>query len=296
MLELLRTLLPGLIATWLLATNPATALAAPDGEAQRIPGWNVRYTVPANWVLSRAEGRVRVFQNPDASAMLLVAPGVSTTPAQVGSDLVALGGLLGLKGQATTDLHKASVAGRNAILGEYDLYSQSRRQRVRGRSVTLLSKHPVSLGLVLLADPAEFAAASALLDEVVRSSRIDAPTYNDRAVAALAGRWTYYHGKTSSRVAGSGSYSYSYEDTISFDGHGRFRRHSSSHVGATSSAGGDGTSSSFSSFGGDPGGTAGSYTVIGHSLIVTTSQGSAAFDYSLQGNGLSAGGRTYIRE
>ncbi|MEZ4416121.1 MAG: hypothetical protein R3E10_10200 [Gemmatimonadota bacterium] len=286
-----RRLAVAITAAALAAPSPATGQGI--GEMQTIQGWNVRYPIPEGWSLVRAEGRVRVFQNPAGTATLFAAPGVSATPAEIQNDLIALGSALGLQGQPTTDLHPTSVSGRSAIVGEYDLFSPSTGQRALGRSVTVLSEHGTSLGMVLLAQSDQFASLKAELDHLVGAVRIEAPTTNQAAVAALAGRWTYYSGSSSPSIANSGSYARSYEETVSFDGRGSFEFTSSSYVGASSSRSSEGSYSTASSLGG--GDARGTYTVIGNAIVVTSEQGRAVYDYTLQGGGLIAGGKTYIR-
>ncbi|MEZ4701214.1 MAG: hypothetical protein R2834_12830 [Rhodothermales bacterium] len=264
-------------------------------ETQNVAGWNVRYQIPAGWSLERAEGRLRVFVNPDASARLFVAPGISATPAEIQNDLIALGSALGLQGQPTSLLQQTAVSGRQVVAGEYDLFLASTRQRVLGRSVTVLSDQNTTLGMLVLAYPNTFAGARAALDGMVATARIDAPTVNRNAITELAGRWTYYASNRSSSIANSGSYSSAYEETVWFDGQGRFEMSSSSQVSASSSHySPDASTTTASSFGG--GNAEGTYTVIGNALIVDSNRGKAIYDFTMQGGGLNAGGKLYIRE
>lgn len=279
----------------LLAAPAVVPLGAQEpGEIQTVRGWNVRYPIPDGWTLVRAEGRLRVFQDPSRSAALFAAPGVSATPAEIQKELVALARALGLQGQPTVELHPTTVAGRSAIVGEYDLFNPSTGQRAAGRSVTVLSGEGTSLGLVVLAPPERFAAVKEELDHVVAAAEIAKPTSDPAAVAALAGRWTYYSGSSSPSIAGSGSYTQAYEETVTFDGAGSFAFTSSSSVGTSSARTSDGAGSDFSSIGGGNG--RGTYTVIGNAIVITSPQGRAIYEYTLRGGGLVAGGRTYIRE
>ncbi|MCA9739322.1 MAG: hypothetical protein R3E98_15340 [Gemmatimonadota bacterium] len=289
----LRTLLC-LAALTVPVALPATPSSAQEaGEVQTVQGWNVRYPIPSGWALVRAEGRVRVFQDPTRSATLIAAPGVSATPAEIQNELVALAGALGLQGTPSTDLHATTVSGRPVIAGEYDLVSPSTGQRVAGRSLTLQGGDGTSFGMVVLTSPERFAAIRDEVDRLVGAVEIGAPTLDAAAVAALAGRWTFYSGNSSPSIAGSGSWAHSYEETVAFDGVGSFEFTSSSSVGASSARTNEGSWSDVSSIGG--GNAQGTYTVIGNTIVITTPQGRAAYEYALRGGALVAGGKTYIR-
>jgi hypothetical protein len=99
----------------------------------------------------------------------------------------------------------------------------------------------------------------------------------------------FYSGRADGTTSATGGSARSYEESVEFDGQGRFAWQSSASVsvttpGYTGSAGGaqarndDGT-----------------YTVIGSTLVVRGRQGQATFELQMLADRIVADGRTYLR-
>jgi len=163
-----------------------------------------------------------------------------------------------------------------------------------GKVIALFTPHGTGVIIMAAAPAAQFSQIVNLAETLAASVRAQAPQVNPQTVAMLAGSWVYYSGHRSSNIANSGSSSSSYEETVRFDGRGNFQWRSSSHVSVDSRVTEGGYSSGASNFGGDQ--DAGTYTVIGNSLILKGSKGQLVTDFLLQGGKLVAGGKTYLRQ
>jgi hypothetical protein len=128
------------------------------------------------------------------------------------------------------------------------------------------------------------------VDQIAQSVAVGgAPQPNPQAIAALRGRWMLYSGAASGVTSATGGSSRSYEETVEFDGAGRFAWQSSASVSVTTpglagSAGGANASSD-----------QGTYTVIGSTLVVRGQQGQAAFEIQVLADRIIADGKTYLR-
>jgi hypothetical protein len=128
------------------------------------------------------------------------------------------------------------------------------------------------------------------VDQIAQSFRAAGPPrVNQQAMQALAGRWMYYDGKADGGSSVTGSTSRSHEEFVQFDGVGQFSWQSSSSVSVyTPGYSGSAGSASANS-------DAGSYMVIGSTLVVRGRQGQTTFELQLMGDRLTADGRTFLR-
>jgi len=154
----------------------------------------------------------------------------------------------------------------------------------------MLSPHGTGVVVTGIAATQLMPQVQTAVDQVVGSIDIAGPPQsNPRAVAALQGRWMLYSGRADGATSATGGTSRSYEETVQFDGQGRFAWQSSASVsvttpGLTGNAGGAQSSSD-----------EGTYTVIGSTLVVRGQQGLASFEVQILADRVIAEGKTYLR-
>lgn len=280
--------LAGVAASLVLLSLSSQALGAQGGGAQRFEAWNIGYSVPTGWRLAQQQGRVHGLTPSVAGAAIYVAPGLYQSFNDVAAELPKAFEALGLAGVPTGQPTTSTIKGMQAMTATY--VSQSQAGILQVRITAILTSQGTGLVVMGLAPAQGAEPMGAAMDQVAQSIEVrGAPQPDQRAIAALRGRWMLYSGKASPVIGPVGGGSRSYEENVEFDGAGRFAWQSSASVsvtapGSAGSAGGANASSD-----------QGSYTVIGTTLIVRGQQGMAAFEIQILADRIIADGKTYLR-
>ena len=258
-------------------------------------GWNITYTTPAGWQTVQQQGRVAVFTSAaHPGAYLLVGAGRYSGDEQILADLATVGQSLNLvQASPVEPPHTVTMGGDRALVAGYAGKTRS-GQQVRSHFISRYSGHRTNLNVLALGTPAQMEGLRDAAERVAGSMAASEPTVNRQLMTALQGRWTYYDAGSSSSIAGSGSWSRSYQETVWLDGQGQFRFESNGHVSIDGATTAGGYSSGASDFSGNR--DAGMWTAIGNTLIFEGRGGIVAVDVVLQGGRLIAGNRTWIRE
>lgn len=265
---------------------------AQTGSFEKFSGWNISYQIPRGWRVQHTLGRTHMLSAGVANQLLFVAPGMYTNINDVQNDV-----MLFLQSQNTTgNLSAQPVAVKfgvyNGAAATLNLQNQL-MGTFNGKVIALFTPHGTGVIVMAVAPAAQFLQTANLAETLAASVKAQAPQMNSQAVARLAGSWVYYAGRSSASLANSGSASSSYEETVHFDGRGNFQWHSSSQVSVDSRVTEGGYSTGASNFGSDQ--DAGTYVVIGNSLILKGRKGQFVMDFILQGGKLVAGGKSYLR-
>jgi hypothetical protein len=269
--------------SWLQAQAP--------GDRRVFAGWNVGYAVPAGWQVAQQTGRVHVLTQAGAGpqAGIFVAPGMYGTFNDAAVDLNKGFIALGLSGMPTGQPAPSTINGMSAMSVDYTGQTQM-GVPLQARTVGMLTPHGTGLIVLGVAVPQAMAAVAAVVDQLAQSITVSGPAEpNTSAMAALRGRWMYYAGKADGSTSASGGSSRSYEEFVEFDGAGQFSYQSSSSVmvttpGYTGSAGGA-----------QSGSDAGTYLIVGSTLVLRGRQGQASFELQILPDRVIADGKTYIR-
>ncbi len=243
----------------------------------------MRYDVPAGWRTAQNVGRLRVLEGPEGSS-LYVGPGAYTTTDEAVKDLSAFLSTLGIVGQPMSPPVQSRVANMPALSMTLQLRDRTGRD-LRAVYTCVISPHGTGLNLLGVAAPQQLEQTRASADKLLATLVMGAPVLNQTLMQAIGGKWTLYSG--SSDRGGSGSISTGHDETVEFDGRGRFAWQSSSYTSGSVS----GTSVTGDSQQAD----AGSYSIIGNTLIFRGRTGTLAVDFTYDAHHLSAGGRTFIR-
>jgi hypothetical protein len=265
---------------------PAVALhgQAPAG----FDAWNLGYTIPAGWQLAQQIGRLHGLLS-GSGAVIYVAPGMYQGFTDVAADLAKGFQALGLTGMPMGQPASSTIKGMQAMTARYAGQNQMGTP-LQSQVTAVLTPHGTGLVVTGIAPPQLMDQVGAAVDRIAQSIDVrGAPQTNPQTVAALRGRWTLYAGQASGTTSATGGSSRSYEETVEFDGAGRFAWQSSASVsvttpGYTGSAGGANASSD-----------QGTYTVIGTTLVVRGQQGQASFEIQILPDRIIADGRTYLR-
>ncbi len=283
---------PSALGAQIMAPPPGQGGQGASGGGGTFAGWNIEYQMPRGWQVVQTFGRVRMLgSNADAGAIFL-APGLYTNANEAIADLVVFYQSMNLMGYPKEQPSEASIAGLKAVVSTIASQDQMGRP-LHGRFIGLLTPHGTGLNTLAMTTPDKFDGLRATLERLAATVKARPPAVNQQAVAALAGRWMLYSGGYSGGSSATGSTSRSHEETVAFDGRGNFQYQSSSSVTVyTPGTGG--------SYGGGAGGAssdsdAGTYTVIGNTLVFKGTKGQLAVDFQLVGNQLTAGGKTYLR-
>jgi hypothetical protein len=261
------------------------------GAPTRFDAWGMSYTVPAGWQVAQQVGRVHTLLTPAGAQgpVIYVGPGMHQSFNDAGADLSKGFNAVGLTGVPTGQPTSTTIGGMQAMTAQYVAQNQMGMQ-LQAHVVSVLTPHGTGflvLGLAPAHQPGDVGAA---VDRLAASLRVAGPPRPDpQAVAALRGRWMYYAGRASGVTSATGGSSNSYEESVEFDGVGRFTYQSSASVsvttpGLTGSAGRA-----------DASNDEGTYTVIGTTLVVRGRQGQASFELQILADRVIADGRTYIR-
>jgi hypothetical protein len=270
-----------------------TIAFAQNNSTERFPGWNISYQIPTNWRVQQTLGRTHMLSAGTPNQLIFVAPGMYTNANEVQNDVTLFLQAQNTAGSLTEQPASIKFGAYNGVAATLLLQNQQ-MGIFSGEVIALFTPHGTGVIIMAAAPAAQFSQIVNLAQTLAASVRAQAPQVNPQTVAMLAGSWVYYAGRSSSSIANSGSSSSSYEEAVRFDGRGNFQWRASSHVSVDSRVTEGGYSSGASNFGGDQ--DAGTYMVIGHSLILKGSKGQLVTDFLLQGGKLVAGGKTYLRQ
>jgi hypothetical protein len=277
-----------LLAPVALGQLPA-ALSAQPGGRQAIEGWNLSYELPAGWQVAQRTGRLHGLTSGTQGAVVYVAAGMYQSFNDVAVDLNKAFQTLGVSGYPMGQPTSSTIRGMPAMTADYVGQTQA-GMPLQARVTAVLTPHGTGLVVSGIGSAQVMTQLATAVGEVAGSLEAAGPPRpNPQAVAALQGRWMLYAGRADGVTGATGGASRSYEETVEFDGQGRFAWQSSASVsvttpGMTGSAGGAQAS-----------GDEGTYTVIGSTLVVRGRQGQAAFEVQILGDRIIADGRTYVR-
>lgn len=271
----------------LLSLAYAGAATGQTAAAPSFDAWNIAYSVPQGWQLAQQQGRVHGLTPAAPGSVVYVAPGPYQGFNDVAAELPKAFTALGLTGMPTSQPSSATMNGMQTMSAGYA--AQSAQGIVFEVYITALLTGQGS-GVVVMGVAPQQAGSQMrpAVDQVARSVVArGGPTPDPRAVAALRGRWIFYSGRASPVTSPSGGSSRSYEETIEFDGSGRFAWQSSASVSVTAPGGSAGGANANSD--------QGSYTVIGSTLVVRGRQGMASYEVQILADRIIADGRTFFR-
>lgn len=258
-------------------------LAGASAETRDLAGWNLHYDAPEGFRAQQASGSVDLFAS--GTAYLLVSAGADREPKAGLADLGKLLSALQVAGALTEEPRFDKVSGLEAMIATGALQDRMGR-RYQARFVVLSTPHGTSLRVLGLAP--EGGSADAAVDAVAASVRAEAPAVDTQAVAALAGTWVLDQGNFDPGIGHGSVHGNGHEERITFDEQGRFEGESSSYVYVPDMPSDiDPTTSTKD---------AGEYTVIGRSLVLRGSTGTAVIDLEIRGGAVVAGGKRYHRQ
>ncbi len=269
-----------LVASASLSAQIARMSAATPSTAAT---WNVRYEIPPGWRSIQELGRMRVIEGP-GGATIYLAPGPFATTDDGVKELGAFLNYVSMPAQPIGAPAHFRVSGMPAMSMFLQMHDRAGRD-LRGLYMCVLSPHGTGVNFIAITPAERLEETRAAADRLVATLTIGAPAVNYQLMQAIAGTWTLYSG--SSDRGGTGSISTGHDESVEFDGRGRFASSSSSYTSGSVS----GTSVTGDSQQGD----AGSYTVIGNTLLFRGRNGTLAVDFTYDPHHLSAGGRTFIR-
>lgn len=250
--------------------------------------WNIGYTIPAGWRLAQQIGRVHGLMSSSGS-VIYVAPGMYRSFDDVAIDLAKGFQALGLTGMPVAQPTSSTIKGMQAMTATYVGQNQM-GMALRSQVTAVLTRHGTGLVVTGIEPMQAIDQVGAVVHQIAQSIDVrGAPLANPQAIAALRGRWMLYAGKASGVTSATGGSSHSYEETVEFDGVGRFAWRSSASVsvttpGLTGSAGGANAASD-----------QGTYTVIGSTIVIRGQQGQSASDIQILADRIILDGRTYLR-
>jgi len=275
-----------LLVTAVAAVSPLPLMAQP---AASLDAWNLRYTIPPGWQLGQQLGRIHGLTSGTSGAMLYVAAGMYQTFNDVAADAARGFQALGLVGMPQGQPTTSTIRGMQAMTAAYAAQNQM-GVPLLVQITAVLTPHGTGLVVTGLAPMQYGTQVGAVVDQVAQSIEVGGPPRpNPQAIAALRGRWMFYSGKATGVTGATGGASNSYEETVEFDGTGRFSWQSSASVSVTTpGAGGTAGGANASS-------DQGAYTVIGSTLVLRGQQGQMAVDIQVLGDRIIADGKTYLR-
>jgi len=266
----------------------------PVAQAGRsnLAGWSIEYQMPQGWRVVQSLGRIQMLGSDTEAGAIFVAPGLYTSPNEAIADLTLFYQSMNLVGHPTEPPGETTIAGLRAVVATIASQDQMMRP-VQGRFIGMLTPHGTGLNLLAMTTPDKLDGLRVTLERLAATVKAMPPSINRQAIAALGGTWMLYSGSTSGGSSVTGSASRSYEETVAFDGNGRFQYQSSSSFMLN-------TPGSGGSYGGGAGSASsdsdqGTYTVIDRTLVLKGTKGQFAVDIQLQGDQLVAGGKTYLR-
>jgi len=282
------TMIPSPDAAAQIMPAPSTPNASGAGNA--LADWNVSYRVPSGWRVGQTTGRLQMLVSNTDAGMIFLAPGMYSTPQEAVADLSAFYSQMQLQAYPVEQPAMGTIGGLQSVTATYASADQMGRM-VHGRYIALLTSHGTGVNMLAMTTPEKIQGLRATLDQLAASVKAGAPSVNRQAIAALAGQWILYAGKSDPVTSSSGGSSRSHEETVVFDGRGSYRWSSSTQVSVmTPGASGGGASNASSD------GDQGTYTVIGSTLVFKGTKGQLAVDFQLGNGQLIAAGKTYVRQ
>jgi len=266
---------------------PATTVA--QTAAPRLEGWNATYALPAGWRITQQQGRVHALAPATNDLLVYVVAGPYQTFDEVALELPKAFQLLGVTGMPASQPVASTVRQMRAMTADYMGQDRS-GMPIQSRVIAVLSSQGSGVVVLGFARAGGATALAPALDAVVQGLEVTGPpVVNQQAVAALRGKWMAYSGRADGGSSVLGSTARSAEETVEFDGRGRFAYASSASV-----------SVSTPGMGGMAGGASaandqGTYTVIGTTLVVRGQRGMSALELQIQGDRIVADGKTYLR-
>ena len=265
------------------------SVPAGGGAAETFAGWNVSYRVPSGWSVGQRVGRVHQLMGGPGGSLVYVGPGMYQTFNDVAVDLTKGFQALGLQGMPSEQPVPGTVRGMQSMSVSFTGSNRSGTP-LEARATAVLTPHGTGLIVLGIAPQGQLAMIRGVVDQVAQSlEALGPPQPNSQIIAALRGRWMAYAGKADGTTSASGGSSRSSEETVEFDGQGRFSYQSSSSVSVTT-PGLTGTAGGAQSTNND-----GTYTVIGNTLVIRGRQGQMSFDLQMQNDRIIADGKTYLR-
>lgn len=271
------------------AANAQISSGPAGSGAGTSSAWNISYKVPPQWQVAQRLGRLEMLTSNTAAGAIFVAPGLYRSFDEALADLSAFYQSMNLQAYPVEQPTQSTIAGMQAMTATYASQDQS-GHTVQGRLIALLTPHGTGFNMLAMTTPEQMSGLRAVLEQVAASVKAGPPDVNQQAMAALAGTWILYAGNYEGGTKVGGTTSHSHEETVVFDGRGSFQYQSTSTVMVVTpgyTGGGDGASQTSD---------AGSYTIIGNTLVFKSSKGQIAVDFQLQGGQLVAGGKTYLRQ
>lgn len=271
------------------AANAQISSGPAGSGAGTSSAWNISYKVPPQWQVAQRLGRLETLTSNTAAGAIFVAPGLYRSFDEALADLSAFYQSMNLQAYPVEQPTQSTIAGMQAMTATYASQDQS-GHTVQGRFIALLTPHGTGVNMLAMTTPEQMSGLRAVLEQVAASVKASPPDVNQQAMAALAGTWILYAGNYEGGTKVGGTTSHSHEETVVFDGRGSFQYQSTSTVMVVTpgyTGGGDGASQTSD---------AGSYTIIGNTLVFKSSKGQIAVDFQLQGGQLVAGGKTYLRQ
>lgn len=278
----------GILQTEGVPASPQSGKPSAVGSQSRFTGWNIEYTIPQGWSVAQRAGRLQVLASNTEAGAIFLAPGMYRNANEAIADLSQFYQLLNLQGYPIEQPKSTTIAGLQATVATYQSTDQTGRP-VQGRFIALLTPHGTGFNMLAMTTPDQMTKLRSTLERLAGTVKAEAPAVNQQAVAALAGTWVLYSGAYGGGSSVTGSTSHSHEESVVFDGRGNYRWQSSSSVSVTTPgySGGAGSATSDAD--------QGTYTVIDNTLVMKGTKGQFIFDFQIQGNKLSAGGKTYLR-
>lgn len=273
---------------------PAQVMSAPAmpnaSTGNALADWNVTYHLPSGWRVGQTIGRLQMIVSNTDAGMIFLAPGLYASPQEAMADLSVFYQQMQMQGYPTEQPAMGTIAGFRSVTATYASTDQMGRV-VHGRYIALITPHGTGINLLAMTTPDKMPTLRATLDELAASIKAGPPAVNRQAVAALAGQWLLYAGKSNPGTSVSSGSSNSHEETVIFDGRGSYRWSSATSVSVSASGGYGGMAGSATSDGDQ-----GTYTVIGNTLVFKGTKGQLAVDFQLGNGELLAAGKRYLRQ
>lgn len=261
----------------------ATTLSA---ETRAFEGWNITCSTPDGWKSGQRSGAAEMLVADDGS-LITVACGVDANAEEALRTLGQFLSGMGVTAVPTGDPKRTRIGDRDALVIDGQLYARDGRA-FGAHFVVLFDKGGASLWVCGVAAAGRAEAVAREVDSIAAGAKMEAPTANAQAIAALAGAWVVDTGSFNPGLGGGDpATGTSHSERVAFDGQGRFEYSRSSAVYVSDMPADVDPVTQVSD--------QGSYTVIGNALVLRGSQGTMILEMQLSGNTLVVGGKTYRR-
>ena len=187
--------LSGILHTEGLPASPKSGGPPAVGGQSRFAGWNIEYTLPQGWTVAQSVGRLQTLASNTEAGAIFLAPGMYRNANEAIADLSQFYQLLNLQGYPVEPPQSTTIAGLQAIVATYVSTDQTGRT-VQGRFISLLTPHGTGLNMLAMTTADHMPRLRATLERLAASVKAEPPAVNQQAVAALAGTWVLYAGRT----------------------------------------------------------------------------------------------------